>query len=74
MPRLGGFLDRRSDSFRPEHAFLPLLKVTAWIAGLLISFVLGMLSTYLVLSGAYFGSRFVARLRHRAIDAVIRGD
>jgi hypothetical protein len=53
---------------------MPLLKVTAWIAGLLIAFVFGMLSAYLVMSAVYFGSRSLARIRDRAIHDVLRGD
>ncbi len=74
MPRVGSLLSRWSDRLSPERAYLPLLKGTAWIAGLLIAFVFGMLSAYLVMSAVYFGSRSLARIRDRAIHDVLRGD
>jgi len=49
-----------------RRGFRPLLVVTAWLVGLLVALMAGMLSLYLVLSVLYAGSRVFARLRSGA--------
>ena len=48
-----------------RRGFRPLLVLTAWLVGLFIAVMTGMLSAYLVLSVLYTGSQVVSKLRRR---------
>jgi len=46
--------------------FMPMLKATVWSGGLLVAYMFGMLSAYLVISAVWLGSRFIRALRDHA--------
>lgn len=50
------------------------LKVTLWLVGLMLAFVTGNLSAYVVLSVLYFGSQTVRRVGKRELFRLVSGD
>jgi len=56
---------------RNRASFGPALRVVLWLVGLLIALMTGMLSTYLVLTAGYVGSKVVARLRSEIRETVM---
>ncbi|MDE3006599.1 MAG: hypothetical protein ACPGPI_03750 [Longimicrobiales bacterium] len=56
---------------RPGFAMA--VGITVWLAGLLVALMLGMGSAYLVVSGVFLSSRFLARLRERR-DELLPGE
>ena len=56
---------------RPGFAMA--VGITVWLAGLLVALMLGMGSAYLVVSGVFLSSSFLARLRERR-DELLPGE
>ncbi len=62
------------DGIRP--AFATAVGLTVWLAGLLVAFMLGAGSVYLIVSAIFVGSKAIGRLRGGAAsgDALGPGD